>query len=187
MTKPDLPELKDCPVCEYPLIGLPRRHRCPECGFEYDEHTRIWQARRPWRLWKAVSLLMNGVAFCFFALGAYLFAFTSLALRWVAPVLAAFYACCFVYQWILNRRREYVAVTPGGVIVRMYGTKPRAVPWCDVLMVGGVGASAAPGWTVLHTKRGRYRIGLALRDPVEAQALAEAVEDGKKRYGAGAS
>jgi hypothetical protein len=26
-----------CPRCNYDLTGLPAAHRCPECGFEYDE------------------------------------------------------------------------------------------------------------------------------------------------------
>ncbi len=34
----DLPvlRLRRCPRCEYDLGALPARHRCPECGFEYD-------------------------------------------------------------------------------------------------------------------------------------------------------
>src|SRR5262245_12509714 len=31
--------LTDCPHCGYSLNGLPREHRCPECGFEYDANT----------------------------------------------------------------------------------------------------------------------------------------------------
>jgi hypothetical protein len=26
-----------CPICRYSLEGLPDKHRCPECGFEYDK------------------------------------------------------------------------------------------------------------------------------------------------------
>jgi len=33
-----------CPVCRYDLTGLPKNHRCPECGFEYDETMRVWQS-----------------------------------------------------------------------------------------------------------------------------------------------
>ncbi len=35
--------LTHCPVCRYDLRGLPREHRCPECGFCYDETTRVWR------------------------------------------------------------------------------------------------------------------------------------------------
>ena len=34
--------LQRCPVCEYDLSTLPKTHRCPECGFEYDESMRVW-------------------------------------------------------------------------------------------------------------------------------------------------
>lgn len=34
-----LGRINGCPICSYSLSGLPTRHRCPECGFEYDENT----------------------------------------------------------------------------------------------------------------------------------------------------
>jgi hypothetical protein len=41
---PDIPgriHLEECPKCEYSLKGLPASHRCPECGFEYDDRTFV--------------------------------------------------------------------------------------------------------------------------------------------------
>lgn len=35
--------LERCPMCRYSLQGLPSAYRCPECGFEYDEYTRLWR------------------------------------------------------------------------------------------------------------------------------------------------
>ncbi len=29
--------LSQCPQCRYDISGLPATHRCPECGFAYDE------------------------------------------------------------------------------------------------------------------------------------------------------
>ncbi len=53
----DLLRLKRCPHCDYDLAALPRHHRCPECGFEYDEWMFMlgaWPAvetrPRPWQL-----------------------------------------------------------------------------------------------------------------------------------------
>lgn len=35
--------IRHCPVCRYDLTGLPKDHRCPECGFEYEESMRMWR------------------------------------------------------------------------------------------------------------------------------------------------
>src|SRR5690606_8701454 len=37
-----------CPMCCYALAGLEPPHRCPECGFEFDEHTEVWFAPNYW-------------------------------------------------------------------------------------------------------------------------------------------
>ena len=37
------PRLESCPVCGYSLEGLPDRHRCPECGFEYARDTEVFR------------------------------------------------------------------------------------------------------------------------------------------------
>ncbi len=50
----DILRLRRCPVCDYSLDGLPRRHRCPECAFEYDESMFSLRASelrsRKWRI-----------------------------------------------------------------------------------------------------------------------------------------
>ncbi len=33
--------LSRCPLCNYSLIGLPDRHKCPECGFSYDKRMEV--------------------------------------------------------------------------------------------------------------------------------------------------
>lgn len=41
-----------CPVCRYDLTGLPKNHRCPECGFEYNETMMVWLTRASgWTKW----------------------------------------------------------------------------------------------------------------------------------------
>src|SRR5262245_9572811 len=55
---PQVP-LSHCPDCNYDLHGLPPAHRCPECGFEYDEHTCVWKPAKPWYIY--VGILLSGV------------------------------------------------------------------------------------------------------------------------------
>lgn len=42
-----------CGTCGYDLRGLPKMHKCPECGVEYDgdELMKAWKKERifPWR------------------------------------------------------------------------------------------------------------------------------------------
>jgi len=40
-----------CPTCSYNLTGLPCPHTCPECGSPYDEFTRTWRPRKPWKIY----------------------------------------------------------------------------------------------------------------------------------------
>ena len=48
------------PICKYSLEGLPEKHRCPECGFEYDVSADLFPA--PVRAW-AIAAAFNGTAF----------------------------------------------------------------------------------------------------------------------------
>ncbi len=38
--------LERCPGCGYALAALPRNHRCPECGFVYDESMMVLEGWR---------------------------------------------------------------------------------------------------------------------------------------------
>lgn len=39
--------LSTCPACRNELQALPPPNRCPHCGFDYDDHTRVWLACAP--------------------------------------------------------------------------------------------------------------------------------------------
>jgi hypothetical protein len=54
--------LIQCPRCGYDLAALPRRHRCPECGFEYDESMFMLEGWRIPGLWppRPESLVIGG-------------------------------------------------------------------------------------------------------------------------------
>ena len=48
------PKNDPCPRCEYNLLGLPDKHRCPECGFTY-ERGRTWVIRQSKRFTRRSS------------------------------------------------------------------------------------------------------------------------------------
>ncbi len=33
--------LSECPICSYSLKGLPDKHKCPECGADYDRDSEV--------------------------------------------------------------------------------------------------------------------------------------------------
>ncbi len=57
--------LTRCPACGYDIEGLPPRHRCPECGFVYDERMFLLEG---WRLpgrrtWLRTLIVYGPIAF----------------------------------------------------------------------------------------------------------------------------
>ena len=40
-----------CPICRYTLAGLPEKHRCPECGFEYNKDATAFFPPPRGRVW----------------------------------------------------------------------------------------------------------------------------------------
>lgn len=130
----DILRLKHCPRCGYDQATLPRKHRCPECGVEYDESMFIvtGDARRP----RATS--------------GELAAFLVLTLLMVIPVAAgrpvwgpaiplfllAMAAVPFfgwLYRRWLRRTRggdTSLLVTDDGVSWLGGGWPRRSLPWC---------------------------------------------------------
>ena len=46
-------------MCRYNLTGLPREHRCPECGFEYTATMRVWQTA-PFSRSESITAILFG-------------------------------------------------------------------------------------------------------------------------------
>lgn len=114
-----------CPDCGYSLKGLPAQHRCPECGFPYDQRTRVWRPRRPWKIY----IYVVGIPFLWISLlvNAYVHTFASpdrkdprlraaATVEWIvlmtAPVVGLWRA------WRSTRRGRFAAITPKGIRAR---------------------------------------------------------------------
>lgn len=126
------PPLDRCPVCRYSLQGLPSAYRCPECGLEYDEQTRVW---RPTSFRTFAGLTLQ---FTFIFLANLIF--HSLLGTGKAPILQqaigfSIVATCLVFFIIRYRAHPFVAVGPSGISYKLGFKAPITVPWQDVIKV----------------------------------------------------
>ena len=111
--------------------------RCPECAFEFDEHTRIWRPSRPWRIYLVFA---NTLIF-----SPWLFRFLAVTLLWghwpsksvtLGAVISAGSLCWALprLRVLLSEGQRYAAVTPRGIRART----PRdaySIPWEDLAEV----------------------------------------------------
>ena len=121
-----------CPVCDCDLSVRSPAGRCPDCGFEYNEQTRIWRSEESWAR----------LAFTYMAYGLLVGACISLVYRAsfdhapypMLPLVLGLVAPALGLLWrrMIGGRisARFVALTPPGIVV---GTRPQPtlVPWDD--------------------------------------------------------
>jgi len=178
-------DLSTCPDCEADLRSVSRPGRCPACGFEFDQHTRVWQCRG--------SAARRAMIYGLIGLGVgLLITFGYLAGQGAAPnpllpVLAGLLAVAFglLMDRLLSGRlcRRFVAVSGRGIIVGVRSRR-RLIPWEQagpVRLRGRVPKVEQTGTATL----------LALEDVFESEAelaaFRQAVEEGRRRYHAAAT
>jgi hypothetical protein len=165
-------------VCNYSLRGLPAAHRCPECGFEYDEHTQAWHSRG--HRFTCVLVLSVSV---FLLITLFLEYFFTGALSWKDQgylVLFLFFIIVIIHIW---NREPFFVVSPAGIIMRWGYHSPRTMPWQDIVEIEDH-PGEAPKWTklVLRSRKKPLAVGAFLRTRSEVEQLRDAVADGKARY-----
>ncbi|MCG3132120.1 MAG: hypothetical protein FLDDKLPJ_02937 [Phycisphaerae bacterium] len=140
--------LSACPFCDYDLHGLPPRHRCPECGFEYDEHTRVWRARRQWTDYLApvlVSWIVAQVATGILVdalVGGDAYPLVLKGLAFVAFGLAAWSAVMRLIR--TKRATSFVALTDQGVVYRTAKQGDGRIGWNKIASDPGVDVRHMP-------------------------------------------
>ncbi|MCG8404396.1 MAG: hypothetical protein MI923_04265 [Phycisphaerales bacterium] len=172
---------QECPICDYSLVGLPVEHRCPECGFQFDQQTMIWEKRYTQRLRNLVRFLG------FLYLGFFLFMLLVILILSGAYIdkfliLAIFFAVCVVPFLVFNSRRRLAAVSPSGVILRLKKGKSKTLPW-NAVREARSNRKSSPTATYLVTKHGRkIYVGEVLETPQDVIQFTQAIDDGVKQH-----
>lgn len=130
------PPLANCPVCNYSLQGLPASHRCPECGFEYDEQTVVFKPKTPW---KTCASLLGSEFFVFYFIGVNAM---STAYRMAGPIastgILVFFAALPIgtVWWIFraHRKGRFAAIRRDAIRLRNFEGMIM-LPWPDCSMV----------------------------------------------------
>ena len=127
--------LDSCPSCRYSLRGLSAAHRCPECGFVYDENTAVWRPAKPWKGF-VFSVGLTG----YFALRSLIEILIALANgRSPEPWQVAGFCVSSLVCWYVgfrlyrsNRKGRCVAIASEGVFVRTHEHEI-LVPWSETI------------------------------------------------------
>jgi hypothetical protein len=124
--------LTTCPVCQYDLAGLPRAHRCPECGFEYDEHTVLLRPDRS-RVVDAVFVIQ---ALMILGKTIDLFSGAGDPARWPLRCLIVLMMWCTLWWFRLQlksrRMGRFVGIHREGITFRGRECKLYSVPWSQL-------------------------------------------------------
>ncbi len=123
--------LTRCPQCRYSLKGLPADHRCPECGFEYDADTAIWESRPGKKeissyvvgscivIWMLLNGVLNGAfppSSVIGTLTLLLGALTLFALYRAFAISRSGYAVCTTRQGVWIKKGRQIDLYPWGDI-----------------------------------------------------------------------
>ena len=127
-----LTTLDHCPACSADLADRPPPNRCPGCGLEYDQDTRVWRSGESW------ASLSVGYATVGLVIGIGVAAIYRLSMDRVPnPTVALLYAVIAPALGLIARRvlggritGRFVALTPRGILVGTR-TTPFLVPWSD--------------------------------------------------------
>ena len=93
--------LTRCPACAYDIDGLPPRHRCPECGFVYDERMFLLEG---WRLpgrraWLRTMIFYGPIVFIALGVLRYEFQWSPNALLAIATTAGVALGLAYLVAW----------------------------------------------------------------------------------------
>ena len=170
--------LPSCPVCTYPLHGLPVHHRCPECGFEFDRRWQVFGGRTtPRDRVHGRRILGATVAgLTLFVLGVMLSGNTLLPiLPFISLIVAA--QSGYIVWAVLSRPRSFFAEAPEGLLIFKKSNLTDRYDWWEV---DGMDCDSLGKTIGLHAAK--VDIHLSLREffgtnAAEAERCAEAISN----------
>ncbi len=182
--------LTTCPKCTYALTGLPNAHRCPECGFEYDEYSWVWPM--PNSKWRNTRLLIGWASIMqllVFILASFeydrFFTMGMLSILMSVVHLCALGMCIMLIRQVFQlRHRPFVTATPKGVTVHGVSLwkQHRTIPWPNIVDV-----KAGAGWRkgfsrIIVAKGANAGVEPFFRNLEEWEALKNSLLDAKAHY-----
>lgn len=166
----------NCPMCDYPLTGLPAAHTCPECGFQYDAETRVWVGE-PHRFSKLNALFY--LACIPFWLSTAIRAFLSRSrmsdLIKILAVITLLATPLLEVYWRRRSRRlpPLAAITSKGIIHRAGGRSAKLLPWRELDSVNLKPASAKYVISLVRSNGRPKRLTSPFRTTYDTLAFAE--------------
>ncbi len=184
--------LTTCPKCTYALTGLPSAHRCPECGFEFDEYSWAWLApAKKWPRFHFVILIMLWLANFMWC--------TRLFYQWTSvssyPVfilfsmlLMAIGILVFIFKLFLLNHHPMLVVTEQGLTVRkdfrplLSRLPTRTYAWSSIISFkNGSGLLRSYMWVNVNSGYW-FQIGRYARNEAEREALKNSLTDARVHY-----
>lgn len=128
-----LTPLDHCPICCYPLQGLPQAHRCPECNFQYDEHTRLWEKKSQPKKRMLPIWIIIGVLFLVFAQPVYMTVGSSRQMQFgVCVLLLANILPLAIIHYRQYFCRRFVVLHPDGLTLKSELGRLKSYSWDEL-------------------------------------------------------
>ncbi len=186
--------LTTCPKCTYALTGLPSAHRCPECGFEFDEYSWVWKApKEKWNRARRRAITLHSIVVAIFSL--------AIFSNWLFPIgtgfgmylriLSLWYvvtSVLFLHELIFRDRLPVIVANQYGVaaygskyFMRRRFTKP-CIAWTDLTDRKKYKGKLTKGIWRRDENHIWDKMKLFIRNDVERSTFCTALLDAKAHY-----